>query len=61
MSSTGGAGPSGMTFLGVFTMVALPVVVGALIASGAMFALVYSQTQGPESNPASQEILVYGD
>jgi hypothetical protein len=35
--------------------------VGALLAGSLLGGLVYSQTQGPDKNPASQQILVYGD
>ena len=62
MSNTGNtAGAGGGTFIGVFMSTALPALIGALLAAGVLFALVYSQTQGPDSNPASKEILVYGD
>lgn len=60
MSTQTAGGTAGMTFIGVFTSVMLPFIIGALIAALALFGLVYSQTQGPETNPASQEILVYG-
>jgi hypothetical protein len=39
----------------------LPAIAGALTATLAVAGLVYSQTQAPEENPASQPILVYGD
>ncbi len=58
MGTSGGT--AGMTFLGVFTTFMLPALIGALLATFLLFALVFSQTQGPEKNPASQEILVYG-
>lgn len=35
--------------------------VGVLLGLLAMFGLVYSQTQAPETNPASQPVLTYGD
>lgn len=35
--------------------------VGALLAFLVMFGLVWSQTQTPDQNPASQPILTYGD
>lgn len=35
--------------------------IGVLLGLLAMFGLVYSQTQAPETNPASQPILSYGD
>lgn len=35
--------------------------VGMLLGLLAMFGLVYSQTQVPETNPASQPVLTYGD
>lgn len=38
-----------------------PVIGGALAGSVAMYGLVWSQTQAPDTNPASQPILVYGD
>lgn len=59
MSSTvsGAAGGIGS----IVTSIVLPVAVGALVAGGALGGVVYSQTQAPETNPASQEILVYGD
>ena len=61
MSSTGGAAAGGSSAAGIVTSIVLPVAVGALLAAGALGGLVYSQTQAPETNPASQEILVYGD
>jgi hypothetical protein len=39
----------------------IPALAGGLAAGVTMFGIVYSQTQAPESNPAQQEILVYGD
>ncbi len=39
----------------------LPAIAGGLSASVTMYGLVYSQTKGPDTNPASQPILVYGD
>lgn len=41
-------------------MVLLPAVVGGVLGSFVMFGLVWSQTQAPESNPASQPVLTYG-
>lgn len=35
--------------------------VGAVLAFLVMFGLIWSQTQAPEQNPASQEILTYGE
>lgn len=62
VSNTGNtANAGGGSFVGVFLSTAIPAFIGALIAAGVLFALVYSQTQGPDSNPASKEILVYGD
>lgn len=58
MGTSGGT--AGMTFLGVFTTFMLPLLIGAMIAAGLLVALVFSQTQGPDKNPASQQILVYG-
>ena len=39
----------------------LPPVVGALVVSVATFALVRSQTQAPDKNPASSSMLAIGD
>lgn len=36
-------------------------IIGALLAFLLMFGLIWSQTQTPEQNPASQPILTYGD
>ena len=47
--------------ISILTSVVLPAVVGGVLAITALGGLVYSQTQGPEKNPASQEILVYGN
>lgn len=35
--------------------------IGVLLGLFAMFGLVYSQTQAPATNPASQPVLTYGD
>jgi hypothetical protein len=43
-----------------FVKVLLPPLVGGLLALLVMFGLVWSQTQPPESNPASQPVLTYG-
>jgi hypothetical protein len=59
VSSTGTSGASGIA--GIVTTIVLPTAVGALLAGGVLGGLVYSQTQAPETNPASQEILVYGN
>ena len=61
MSNAGGAAAGGSSVAGIVTSIVLPVAVGALLAGGALGGLVYSQTQAPETNPASQEVLVYGD
>jgi hypothetical protein len=39
----------------------LPAVAGALSATVAVVGLVYTQSQAPDKNPASQPVLVYGD
>jgi hypothetical protein len=39
----------------------LPAVAGGVVGSLGMVGLVWSQTQAPETNPASQPALVYGD
>lgn len=36
-------------------------IVGAVFAFLVMFGLVWSQTQAPEQNPASQPVIEYGD
>jgi hypothetical protein len=38
-----------------------PIVAGALLAGVALFGLVSSQTAPPAANPASEEIITYGD
>ena len=60
MSNTGNSAGSGSAG-GILTGIVLPAAVGALLAGGVLGGLVYSQTQGPETNPASQDILVYGE
>ncbi len=35
--------------------------IGILLGLFAMWGLVYSQTQAPATNPASQPVLTYGD
>lgn len=59
MSSMGSSAASGIG--GLLTSILLPTAVGALVAGGLLGGVVYSQTQAPATNPASQEILVYGD
>lgn len=44
-----------------FIKLLLAPIIGALLAFLLMFGLVWSQTQTPEKNPASQLILTYGD
>ncbi|MDR7254565.1 hypothetical protein J2X46_003558 [Nocardioides sp. BE266] len=62
MSTTGPTGSAGgSSFIGVFTATALPALIGALVAAGLIVTVVFSQTAGPDKNPASQQILVYGD
>ena len=38
-----------------------PLIAGGALGTVALVGLVYSQTQPPASNPADQQILVYGD
>lgn len=38
-----------------------PVLAGGLAAGMTMYGVVWSQTKAPDSNPAQQQILVYGD
>ena len=40
---------------------AVPTVAGAVFGSAAMLGLVYSQTAAPDVNPASKDIITYGD
>lgn len=44
----------------IFAKLLLPPLVGGVLGSLVMFGLVWSQTQPPESNPASEPVLVYG-
>ena len=60
MSNTGNNGAHGSSG-GVLTGIVLPTAVGAVLAASLLGGLIYSQTQGPDKNPASQQILVYGD
>ncbi|UFN44856.1 hypothetical protein [Nocardioides okcheonensis] len=57
MSSTGTSGSA----LGGFIAMFLPILIGCILAAIGLFSLVYSQTTAPDKNPASQQILVYGD
>ena len=41
--------------------VVAPAIAGVVLAVVALFALVGSQTSAPDKNPASQQIIVYGD
>lgn len=38
-----------------------PLVIGGGLGTLSLLGLVYSQTQAPSSNPADQQVLVYGD
>lgn len=38
-----------------------PLIAGGALGVVAMVGLVYSQTQPPATNPADQQVLVYGD
>lgn len=44
-----------------FLKLLLAPIIGAMLAFLLMFGLIWSQTQTPEQNPASQPILAYGD
>lgn len=57
MSGTGTSGSAAGSFLTLF----LPILIGCFLAAIGLFGLVYSQTTAPDTNPASQQILVYGD
>jgi hypothetical protein len=41
--------------------VVAPAVTGIILALVSLFGLVSSQTAAPDKNPASSEIIVYGD
>lgn len=41
--------------------VVAPAIAGIVLATVALFGLVSAQTAAPSQNPASQEIIVYGD
>jgi hypothetical protein len=45
----------------MLTKVVGPIVAGAVLAGVGIFGLVSSQTAPPDINPASQEIITYGD
>lgn len=45
----------------LFLKLLAPVVAGGVVAGAMTFGLVYSQTQAPDTNPASRDLLVYGD
>jgi hypothetical protein len=47
--------------LALIAKVLAPLVAGGVLGSAALVGLVYSQSQAPSSNPANQQILVYGD
>ena len=49
-----------MSFALIAKIVA-PLLAGGVLGSVALVGLVYSQSQAPASNPADQQILVYGD
>lgn len=41
--------------------VVAPAIAGIVLATVSLFSLVSSQTAAPSTNPANQEIIVYGD
>lgn len=45
----------------MLTKVVGPVVAGAVLAGVALFGLVSAQTSAPSANPASKEVITYGD
>jgi hypothetical protein len=47
--------------LSLLLRVAVSAVAGGFAAGATMFGLVYSQTSAPDTNPASEPILTYGD
>ncbi len=46
--------------MSIITSVLVPALVGVVLAGGASFGLVYSQTKAPSTNPANAPILTYG-
>ena len=46
--------------MSIVTSVIVPALVGAVLAGGVSFGLVYSQTKAPSANPANEPILTYG-
>jgi hypothetical protein len=44
----------------IATLIVTPII-GAVLAFGAMFGLVQSQTAGPDQNPSEQTPIVYGE
>jgi hypothetical protein len=62
VSNTGNNAAGGTSLIGgILTSIVVPTAVGAVLAGSLLGGLVYSQTQGPDTNPASKDILVYGD
>lgn len=45
----------------MLTKVVAPIVAGAVLAGVGLFGLVSSQTAAPQTNPASKELITYGD
>ena len=47
----------------IFVKLLAPVLIGGTMAGATMFTLVQTQTRtpAPEDNPASQQIITYGD
>lgn len=45
----------------VFLKLFLPIFIGGTFAFGGMYGLVWSQTKAPSENPASQQIITYGN
>lgn len=58
--TAGPQGASGREAVIVIKIV-LPVIAGGVAAALTMWGLVQMQTQAPETNPASEQILTYGD
>lgn len=45
----------------VFVKLLAPVIAGGVVAGGLTFGVVQTQTSAPSDNPASSDIISYGD
>ncbi|WP_395694575.1 hypothetical protein [Nocardioides sp.] len=44
-----------------FLKIFLPIFIGGTFAFGSIYGLVWTKTQPPSNNPASQQIITYGN